>query len=181
MSHWAVKYIGLKHVPGGRGAEGVDCWGLVRLVYRDEFQIELPMLPGVSQSSILSIAGAISSHVERDWEEVYRPFDGCTVAMSQHKVIHHVGLFAEADGGKIIHCWDKQNVIADTVRGIAFKGFQVIKFYRHKLWHTSLRSPTLSIPPPHVNIGHAPGSLFAVGSGSSILGLLNSPLLLSAS
>ncbi len=64
------------------------------------------------------------------------PFDGAAVAMSQKMAIHHVGLYTTADGGRIVHCQDKANVIADTIRGLKLKGFRTIKFYRHITWPT---------------------------------------------
>ena len=39
---WANKYVGLPWAWKGRTSEGVDCYGLLRLVYRDERGIALP-------------------------------------------------------------------------------------------------------------------------------------------
>ena len=36
------KYIGLTYLDNGRTEAGVDCWGLARLFYKGEFDIELP-------------------------------------------------------------------------------------------------------------------------------------------
>ena len=42
MNHWSNKFVGLPYSEFGRTATGVDCWGLVRLVYGQELDIELP-------------------------------------------------------------------------------------------------------------------------------------------
>jgi cell wall-associated NlpC family hydrolase len=135
--HWAAKYVGMKHVPGGRGPEAVDCWGLLRMAYRDRFGIELPELPGVTVGSLYQSVAVVQREFP-SWEEVGEPFDGAAVAMSQRKAIHHVGIYVQTpqDGGRILHCWDSYNVIVDTVARIRLKGFLVIKYYRHKLWPT---------------------------------------------
>lgn len=135
--HWAAKYIGLKHAPGGRGPKEVDCWGLLRLIYLNEFNIELPILPGISVESIQRIHGTFQNAIREEWKEVKEPFDGAAVAMSQSLAIHHVGVWAKhASANLIIHCWDRQHTICDTMKGLHLKGFLTIKFYRHRLWHS---------------------------------------------
>lgn len=41
-NQWWNNYVGIPYAPKGRTVEGLDCWGLVRLVYKNEFDIELP-------------------------------------------------------------------------------------------------------------------------------------------
>ncbi len=45
-SEWQIKYLGIKYRLGGREVTGLDCWGLVRMVYRDELGIDIPVLDG---------------------------------------------------------------------------------------------------------------------------------------
>jgi probable lipoprotein NlpC len=39
---WSNKYIGIPQADLGRTREGVDCWGLLDVVYREELHISLP-------------------------------------------------------------------------------------------------------------------------------------------
>lgn len=39
---WVAAYIGLPYREGGRGRDGCDCWGLVRLVLGERFGVSLP-------------------------------------------------------------------------------------------------------------------------------------------
>lgn len=137
--HWCARYIGLPHEAGARGPDKVDCWGLLRLIYAQEFQIELPLLPGISVQSTMDINRQFTKEAIADWEPTTELFDGVAVALSQRSAIHHVGIYTPAAGGKVIHCWDTHATIADTFKGLRLKGFTTIKFYRHKLWPTSLK------------------------------------------
>ena len=40
--HWSAAYVGLPWAEKGRDRAGLDCWGLVRLVYANALLIELP-------------------------------------------------------------------------------------------------------------------------------------------
>jgi hypothetical protein len=105
------------------------------LVYREQYGIELTDIPGIPIDQPLRLASAITKERAEHWREITKPIDGALVAMSQRTVLHHIGIYATADGGKIIHC-HSQGVVADTVRRLQLKGFLVFKFYLHNLWPT---------------------------------------------
>lgn len=132
MSHWATKYIGLPYVLGGVDRSGLDCWGLVKLFYLEERGIVLPDLPGISVDEILSISREILAQCKLGWVEVASPQDGDVVTMSLKQAPHHVGIWAQADGGKVIHSWMGGSVVADTFRQLKFRGIRTIKFLMYK-------------------------------------------------
>jgi len=134
--HWARPYIGMPVADGGRGPVEVDCWGLLRLIYLREFNLLLPELPGISVASVMERSSEFDKSMG-DWVEVQKPFDGAAVGLSQNPpFMHHVGIYTTADGGKIVHAWKDQHVIADTLQGLRLKGFRTIKFYKHAQWPT---------------------------------------------
>ena len=135
--HWMTPYIGLPYLTGGRNKKGLDCWGLMRLIYKEEKGIELPEYPGISAEEAIIKGKVIARDTANDWIPIEKPEDGCGVAMSQKHVYHHVGVWADADGGKVVHCWEGTKfVVADTRRNLYLKGFLKIAFFRHKEWPT---------------------------------------------
>ena len=46
VPNWAADYVGLPFRAHGRDWDGVDCWGLVRLVLADQFGTRLPSYAG---------------------------------------------------------------------------------------------------------------------------------------
>jgi cell wall-associated NlpC family hydrolase len=131
--HWSVPYIGLAATEVGR------CWGLVRVIYAEQFKIILPHYPGVMFLPLPQIADQIRQSIVADWREIQAPEDGCAVGMGERgpEALHHVGVYAAADGGRIIHCYGRHNVIADNLAGLRLKRFSTVRFYKHKLWPTS--------------------------------------------
>lgn len=43
---WASEYLQIPYLEHGRGRDGADCWGLIRLIYRDRFGVALPAMTG---------------------------------------------------------------------------------------------------------------------------------------
>ena len=135
MNHWSTRYIGLPYVIGGRTREGLDCWGLLRLFYQEEKNITLPELPGIVENGVLDISRTIIQEKLASWKYVALPEEGCAVAMSQRQVLHHVGIWTDADGGRIIHSWQAP-VVADKLSDLRRqRGFKRIEFYCYGTHH----------------------------------------------
>ena len=41
---WCNNYINISFLDHGRSKEGCDCWGLARIIYKEQLDIDLPLL-----------------------------------------------------------------------------------------------------------------------------------------
>lgn len=64
-------YIGLPFLARGRDRHGLDCWGLVRLVYAEQFGIELPSLhERYTDIDDFKTLAAVTTTTALNWQEV---------------------------------------------------------------------------------------------------------------
>jgi cell wall-associated NlpC family hydrolase len=105
--HWSSRYVGLPWREKGRSWAGIDCWGLVRLVYAEALGIELPSYieSYASVSERAEIAMLLSADCER-WP--WRPllpgqaegeFD--VALFMRAGIAAHVGVIV--GGGRMLH------------------------------------------------------------------------------
>lgn len=94
--NWWGKYIGIQFVNGGRDGAGLDCWGLIRLVYAEQLGIDLPHYGEVSARDLIRIARSMDADRER-WEvaSAPRPFDLVAMRFYGRGWVGHVGLIVD--------------------------------------------------------------------------------------
>lgn len=91
---WTNLYLDIPFAFDGRDREGCDCWGLLRLIYREQLGIELRAFSEVpAAESPLVLQEMLRQSRERPWSEVplgdLRAFD----------VVRMVGHYRGPDGG----------------------------------------------------------------------------------
>ena len=95
MNYWWNEYVGIPYKAQGRDRDGVDCWGLVRLVYADQFQTELPTLVENYASDNQPSISALVHQTRADcWEPVTTPMAGDVVLFKMLGQLSHVGIAA---------------------------------------------------------------------------------------
>lgn len=64
---WWGRYIGIPYVHGAADHSGCDCWGLVRIVLREQCGIELPAYGELSAGDLIAAARAIEDSKHDPW------------------------------------------------------------------------------------------------------------------
>lgn len=109
---WPSLYVGLPYAERGRARPAVDCWGLVRLVVREQAGVELPLWDGIDGRDLAQCNDVIARDTAETWtrvdEDTARAFDLVVmrgVYRGSDARLHggeiHCGVLAP--GGRVLH------------------------------------------------------------------------------
>ena len=132
--HWSADYIGIEWRARGAGHDGVDCYGLVRLVYREILGVSIPAYDELyaTAEELEEIAAIIAG--ARDlprWSRVdagqEKEFD--VAIFRQAGVESHVGMVISR--GMMLHASSGRE--SEIVRYSEGKWFpRLVGFFRHE-------------------------------------------------
>lgn len=133
MTHWALNYLHKPWESGASGPQAYDCYGLIRAVYRDRLQIELPVVDVDSSKALAARHAMQDYHSYGDWcivaaGQPYQEFD--VVQMSHGKHPHHVGLWIPVAGGRVLHSVEGSGVIAQPLDSLKMHAWRILRVYR---------------------------------------------------
>jgi sulfur carrier protein ThiS len=122
------KYIGLPYLENGRTETGVDCWGLARLFYKDQFDIDLPSYSseydGGQDPAIISV---VNAHID-NWEQLTTPNIGDLCLFNILGEPTHVGIYV--GDNKFLHSREGMDSVIESLDNIKWKNrFQ--GFYKY--------------------------------------------------
>lgn len=132
---WIKKYIGIPFVDKGRDIRGCDCWGLVRLVYKNELGIELPTYGEISANDLAAVAKEVGSNYILDpWQEIaaidVRPFDVAVLRFYGSRQIGHVGVVA-SEAMRLLHTERTVDSVVVPLTHMTVRP-RIVGFRRHK-------------------------------------------------
>lgn len=118
---WWNKYIGTPFKEKGRDQNGVDCWGLLRIVYKNELGIDLPdyleCYESTNDKEVLS--SLISREKDQKWEPIDKPTEFSALVLKMDGVPFHVGVYTH--DGKFIHCARGSNTVHEKINSFRWR------------------------------------------------------------
>ncbi len=96
------KYLGIPYKNRGRDLSGLDCWGLVLMIYKD-ININLPDLEKYDIKWSYKGKNYIMERYTNDWVRVDKPRLLDIILIKNSKgIVNHAGVML--DSSKFIHC-----------------------------------------------------------------------------
>jgi len=131
---WANKYIGVPYLGRGTGFHGSDCYGLVRLIFQGELNIDLKDFSmQYEDPMIIKKNGELISANKEVWHRLdqgqsSRPFD--VVSFNIHGIEAHMGVVADANKGFFLHTLSKHDSAIARLDSITWEK-RIVGVYRH--------------------------------------------------
>ena len=130
LAPWVKKYIGIPFLSNGRNKTSCDCYGLLYLVYKNEFDTELPRLLSDYKNAcnvketkeIFKINKPLIAGEKLDTPEI-----GDVVLLNYRGLPSHIGIYA--GDGFILHTTEKSGSVLQKLDSTEIKG-RVEGYYR---------------------------------------------------
>jgi len=127
---WYNKYVGIPYKDKGRDSTGVDCWGLVRLIYNEQYGTQLPSFSEYYESGVtLGIQETIAQQKE-NWYRVESPEPGDVILFKVLGHESHLGLYVGAN--YFIHAMEGVDQVVIQKLNSAEWNRRIAGFFRYK-------------------------------------------------
>ena len=117
MLHWVRLYIGIPYLKNGRNKnKGLDCWGLVRLVLSEQFDLNLPSYEVIydEEDNFSELPTLIDMNKELiKNKKVLTPEIGDIVLVRTRGLLSHIGLYVGDDF--VLHIERHKNSIIEKL------------------------------------------------------------------
>ena len=134
-----MQYTGLKYKKNGRTSEGVDCYGLVALFFKEEYDISLR---DYDYTADINVSEEIDLHTwhEIDKSEIRR---GDMLILRQFKAPSHVGV--AVDSQYFVHCEETLGSARERIHSKRWE-HRIVSVHRHHMLTDSQLAHVVTYP-----------------------------------
>jgi len=123
------EYVGIPFKDNGRDRSGCDCWGLVRLALKEQFDKDAPSLAGYPDTEYASSENMVQTGLhEIEPQKVDNPKPGDIALIRLHGKLCHTGLYI--GNNDILHTSKATGAIIENMDGIRQLRLKIEGFYR---------------------------------------------------
>lgn len=127
-SSWSDLYVGIPYKAQGRERDGLDCWGLVCLVHREQFDTELPSLAGNYDADTRERTAELIAAKKEGWQVATVPRAGDVALFRILGQESHVGIITRP--GYFLHVRQGQTATVERLDAAAWKS-RLTGIYRY--------------------------------------------------
>jgi cell wall-associated NlpC family hydrolase len=126
-----MKYVGIPYKNMGRGIDGLDCWGLIKLLYQDILGFTLwDLSEEYPEDWSFSGKDLFMENYQKQWEKVEKPQMWDVVLFRVGgEIVNHAGVMLNQN--TFIHCV-KAGVVLNRISEKSWKK-SASGFYRYKI------------------------------------------------
>ena len=140
---WYNKYVGIPYKDKGRLEAGADCWGLARLVYKQEYNINLPSFSTDYTMGDTARIEELLNQYKEGWDKLDSPEAGSIVLFRLFGVVSHVGIMI--NNTQFIHNSATIDTCVETIDNPRWKK-RVFGFYKY----SENSATSLEVLPPEL-------------------------------
>lgn len=124
----STKYIDIPFKAGGRDRSGLDCWGLVRLIYKEEYNITLPSFSDEYHIDDDVRIRELFAQYREGWQQKENAEEGDLVLLRVLGEETHVGVML--NNTQFIHVRLGSNCVVDSIVSDRWKS-KVVGFFKY--------------------------------------------------
>jgi len=106
------KYIGIPYAEKGRDISGLDCYGLVRLIYKNEYKIDLPSFTADYDADDNTRIQDLFAQYKEGWETIDQPSEGDVVLFRMMGIESHIGIVI--DSSHFLHVREGRDSVIES-------------------------------------------------------------------
>jgi sulfur carrier protein ThiS len=122
------KYIGIPYAEKGRDETGVDCWGLVRLVYKNELSIDLPSFSTEYNTSDDARIEELFAQYKEGWQPTDSPEIGDVVIFRMFGYESHIGVCI--GDNKFLHVRESRDSVIESLENAKWSK-RLVGFFKY--------------------------------------------------
>lgn len=123
-------YLRCEFAQNAYGPDKFDCFGLVWYVNKHHNGVDLPRFDDVEHQLSRIQSEIRNQENSDDWIEVTERQDFDIVVMRRAGEAHHVGVWLEVDGGRVLHATD-EGIFCNDQGALARSNYQHFSCYRY--------------------------------------------------